>query len=209
MHRKFKNERRGREIAPHRRIWRYTFARDMWKEIMKNNLMSCYKYSHWDPFMDVNPKYHRQGVRLSLSASLLFEDTTFYRRFLVPSFHQWCDFECFILDVIEHCKYLTKTIFIVRAASTCQLIVNWPTFRALWLQYAPELSKEFDCEGKWDGGISPTKTHSNVCFFRCRRSGSQMHSNGVGSNDNSRVDGLGKCSSLSRIAVHHSHHSRR
>ena len=75
MHRKFKNERRGREIAPHRRIWRYTFARDMWKEIMKNNnnLMSCCKYSHWDPFMDINPKYHRQGIRLSLSASLLFE----------------------------------------------------------------------------------------------------------------------------------------
>ena len=43
------------------RTWRYTFARDTWKEIMKNNLMSCYKYSHWDPFMDVNPKYHRQA----------------------------------------------------------------------------------------------------------------------------------------------------
>ena len=55
------------------RTWRYTFARDTWKEIMKNNLMSCYKYSHWDPFMDVNPKYHWQGIRLSLSASLLFE----------------------------------------------------------------------------------------------------------------------------------------
>ena len=44
----------------------------------------------------------------------------------------------------------------MRAASTCELIVNWSTFRALWLQYSPGLSKEVDCEDKWDGGISPT-----------------------------------------------------
>ena len=193
MHKKFNNERRGRDISfcylldnreiqylfilTHVALWngstrslkiayegihlRETCGRKSWK----NNLMSCYKYSHWDPFMNVNPKYHRQGVRLSLSASLLFEAAWKIQRSIVGF---WCHppindvtlNASIILDVIEHCKYLTKTIFIVRAASTCQLIVNWPTFRAMWLQYAPELSKEFDCEGKWDGSISPTKTLS-------------------------------------------------
>ena len=99
-----------------------------------------------------------------------------------------------------------KTIFIVWAASTCELIVNWSTFRALWFQHAPELSKEVGCEGKWDGSISPTglekSFHSNVCFFQCRRLGSQVHSNG-------EVDGLGKCSILDGIVMPYSHHSRR
>ena len=79
--------------------------------------------------MYVNPKYHRQGVRLSLSASLLFEAAWKIQRSIVGF---WCHppindvtlNASIILDVIEHCKYLTKTIFIVRAASTCQLIVN-------------------------------------------------------------------------------------
>ena len=193
MHKKFNNERRGRDISfcylldnreiqylfilTHVALWngstrslkiayegihlRETCGRKSWK----NNLMSCYKYSMRDPFVDVNQKYHRQGVRLSLSASLLFEAAWKIQRSIVGF---WCHppindvtlNASIILDVIEHCKYLTKTIFIVRAASTCQLIVNWPTFRAMWLQYAPELSKEFDCEGKWDGGIFPTKTLS-------------------------------------------------
>ena len=94
----------------------------------------------------------------------------------------------------------------MRVALTCELIVNWPTFRVLWLQYAPELSKEVDCEDKWDGSISSTilekPFHSNVCFFQCRRLGSQVHSNG-------EVDGLGKCSILDGIVIPHSHHSRR
>jgi len=38
----------------------------------------------------------------------------------------------------------------------------------------------------WDGSICPTilekPFHSHVCFFQCRRLGSQVHSNGVGSN---------------------------
>ena len=84
----------------------------------------------------------------------------------------------------------------------CQLI----TFRALWFQHAPELSKEVGCEGKWDGSISPTGLEksfpSNVCFFQCRQLGSQVHSNG-------EVDGLGMCSILDGIVMPHSHHSTR
>ena len=102
-------------------------------------------------------------------------------------------------DVIEHCKYLSlaKNYF-YWAALTCELIVNRPTFRALWFWYAPELSKKVDCEDKWDGSTF----HSHVCFFQCRQLGSQVHSNG-------EVDGLGMCSILDGIVMPHSHHSRR
>jgi len=77
--------------------------------------MSCYKYSHWDPFMNVNPKYHLQDVRLSLSAFLLF-DTAWKIQCSIVGFwcHPWQSSindvtlnASITLDVIEHCKYLT------------------------------------------------------------------------------------------------------
>jgi len=82
---------------------------------MKNNLMSCYKYSHWDPFMDVNPKHHRQGIRLSLSMSLLFEAAWKIQCSIIGFWcHPWQSSindvtlnASITLDVIEHCKYLT------------------------------------------------------------------------------------------------------
>jgi len=119
-----------------------------------------------------------------------------------PAGHSFI-FVCVVIvrSGLENTMYVwlyPKTIFIVWAASTCQLIVNWSTFRALWLQYALEKSKEVDCEDKWDGSTF----HSHVCFFQCRRLGSQVHSNG-------EVDGLGKCSILDGIVMPHSHHSRR
>ena len=62
--------------------------------------------------MDVNLKYHWQGVRLSLSASLLFEAAWKIQCSIIGF---WCHppindvtFNASItLDVIEHCKYLT------------------------------------------------------------------------------------------------------
>ena len=77
--------------------------------------MSCYKYSHWDPFVDVNLKYHWQGIRLSLSASLLFEAAWKIQCSIVRFWcHPWQSSindvtlnASITLDVIEHCKYLT------------------------------------------------------------------------------------------------------
>jgi len=92
------------------------FDRDTWKEIMKNNLMSCCKYSHWDPFMDVNPKYHWQGVRLCWKIQC-------------STVGFWCHpWQSSINDVIEHCKYLTlaKNYFYcasdIDLSTDCQLI---------------------------------------------------------------------------------------
>ena len=241
MHKKFNNERRGRDISfcylldnreiqylfilTHVALWngstwslkiayegihlRETCGRKSWK----NNLMSCYKYSHWDPFMNVNPKYHRQGVRLSLSASLLFEAA-------------W-KIQCSIVGFWRHPPINDVTL---NASITLDVIVNiWQKLFLLcerhrlvnWLSTDPR-SAPCDCNmlQSWAKSLTVRANgmavylllkpfHSNVCFFQCRRSGSQMHSNGVGSNENSRVDGLGKCSILDRIAVHHSHHSRR
>ena len=95
--------------------------------------MSCYKYSMRDPFVDVNQKYHRQGIRLSLSASLLFEAAWKIQRSIVGF---WCHppindvtlNASIILDVIEHCKYLTLAKNYFYCASNidlwtdCQLI---------------------------------------------------------------------------------------
>ena len=146
--------------------------------------MNCYKYLHWDPFMDVNLKYHWQGICLSLSALLLFEAAWKMQCSIIGFwYHSWQSSindvtlnASITLDVIEHCKYLTKTIFIVQAALTCELIINWSIFYALWLQYTPELSKEVNCKNKWDGGISPTilekPFYSHVCFFQCQQLGS-------------------------------------
>ena len=86
---------------------------------MKNNLMSCYKYLYWDPFMDVNPKYHWQGIRLSLSASLLFEAAWKIQCSIVGFWcHPWQSSindvtlnASITLDVIEHCKYLTLAFY--------------------------------------------------------------------------------------------------
>ena len=96
-------------------IWRYTFVRDMWKEIMKNNLISCYKYLHWDPFMDVNLKYHWQGICLPLSVSLLFKVAWKIQCSIIGFWcHPWWSSindvtlnASITLDMIEHCKYLT------------------------------------------------------------------------------------------------------
>ena len=88
--------------------WKYTFARDIWKQIMKNNLMSCYKYWHWDPFMDVNPKYHWQSIHLSLSTSLLFEAAW---KILCSVVGFWCHpWQSSINDVIEHYKCVCLTL---------------------------------------------------------------------------------------------------
>ena len=62
--------------------------------------------------MDVNLKYHWQGVRLSSSASLLFEAAWKIQCSIIGF---WCHppindvtlNASITLDVIEHCKYLT------------------------------------------------------------------------------------------------------
>ena len=95
-------------------------------------------------------------------------------------------------------------------STDCQLI----TFCALRFQHAPELSKEVDCECKWDGSISPTGLEksfpSNVCFFQCRRSGSSaLKWSRKLSYENSQVYGPGECSILDRTVITHSHDSRR
>ena len=95
-------------------------------------------------------------------------------------------------------------------STDCQLI----TFRTLWFQHAPELSKEVDCGGKWDGSISPTglekSFHSNVCFFQCRRSGSSAFKwSRKLFYENSQVDEPGECSILDRTTIPHSNDSRR
>ena len=66
--------------------------------------------------MDINPTYHRQGVRLSLSASLLFEAAWKIQRSIIGF---WCHppindvtlNASITLDVIEHCKYLTLAFY--------------------------------------------------------------------------------------------------
>ena len=88
-------------------------------------------------------------------------------------------------------------------STDCQLI----TFRALWFQHAPELSKEVGCEGKWDGSICPTGLEksfpSNVCFFQCQKSGSSAFKwSRKLFYENSQLDGSGECFILDRTAIH-------
>ena len=95
--------------------------------------MSCYKYWHWDPFMDVNLKYHQQGICLSLSASLLFEAAWKIQYSIIGFWcHPWQSFindvtlnTSITLDVIEQCKYLTLAFYCasgINLSTDCQLI---------------------------------------------------------------------------------------
>ena len=126
------------------------------------------------------------------------------------------------LNIVKICMPMIQRVYLtplrnyfyfasgIDLSTDCQLI----TFRALWSQHAPELSKEVDCEGKWDGSISPTGLEKsflfNVCFSQCQGSGSSAlkWSRNL-FDENSQVDGPGECSILDRTAIPHSHHSRR
>ena len=139
----------------------------------------------------------------------------------------WCHLRMLLsplmwLNIVKICMPMIRRVYLtplrnyyyfasgIDLWTDCQLI----TFRALWFQHAPELSKEVGCEGKWDGSISPTglgkSFPSNVCFFQCRRSGSSAFKwSRKLFYENSQVDGPGECSILDRTAIPHSHHSRR
>jgi len=156
-------------------------------------------------------------------------NTMFDRRFLVLTvFYQFTVRLRMLLsplmwlNIVKICMPMIRQVYLtplrnyyyfasgIDLSTDCQLIM----FCALWFQHAPELSKEVDCGGKWDGIISHTGLEksfpSNVCFFQCRQSGSS----GVKwsrklFDENSQDDGLGECSILDRTAIPHSHHSRR
>jgi len=139
----------------------------------------------------------------------------------------WCHLRMLLsplmwLNIVKICMLMIRRVYLTPLrnyyyfASGIDLWSDYQliTFHTLWFQHAPELSKEVDCEGKWDGSISHTGLEksfpSNVCFFQCRRSGSS----GVKwrrnlFNENSQVDGPGECSILDRTAIPQSHHSKR